>query len=230
MLVWSALSANSKKLSGFTWNTVVLKTVFNFNSFIENATESYVCVDSTGLFKLLRGGLTSHFTWAPSPLLPVRSRHSVPLPSERAAQVAEVRLRDTHTPSPPRTSSPPRTPSPHWLAPVGRLQTSLGFPRAVSWSHSTTKAPSISSGDQEKWKKKCFLEVLSHPHSHHDCLGPCDSFFLWFKSVSCVKLPCESWRTREDILAGPHNFTVCLIAEVCFRIRFTVSKLVEMLW
>lgn len=57
-----------------------------------------------------------------SPLLPVRRRYSRPQPSESAAHVAEVRLSEGHT----RSST--------LLKSSTRRNTSLGFPRDVSWS------------------------------------------------------------------------------------------------
>lgn len=222
MLVCSALSANSKKLSAFTWNTVVLKTVFNFNSFIENATESYVCVNWT----------CSSF-W---------ELDSLPTSHERRLPSCQC---EADTVCPCRQRGLPRWLRWGWGTRTLHLHHALHL--HTDWHQwvdsrlllvSPGPCPEVTAPQKhhqsavvtKKSEKKCFLEVLSHPHSHHDCLGPCDSFFLWFKSVSCIKLPCESWRTREDILAGPHNFTVCLIAEVCFRIRVTVSKLAGMLW
>lgn len=69
---------------------------FSGKKYFKHVCASLTAVNTTSI-------LTSHFIWELSPLLPVRRRYSRPLPSDRAAQVAEVRLREAQ-----RRSS-------HWL-------------------------------------------------------------------------------------------------------------------
>lgn len=196
MLVWSALSANGKKLSGLTWHTVVFKLIYwkRYWELDSRPTSCERCLPScqceadttcpcrqTELPRSLRSGWGTHTL-----------HHTLHLHTDWQ-QWGYCRL---------LLVSP--GPCPEITAPQKHHQPAVVKKVLSRSSLTSTQSPWV------------FGSVW---------------LFSWFKSISCFNLPRESWRTIEDILAGPHNFTTSkpVWGSRCFRIGVTVSWLVGML-